>query len=127
MGNVAQRARGEGIHDIENRHVDDHALRADFTDTLHNAAAQLYQVRVAERGLDRGYEVIPLFEDWDFHVDLPLYDRWRFRQRHDLIAQQTFGFLDSPLQVAYRCHFGEVHANIDQCLCNLRRQAGDND
>src|SRR5437588_12829222 len=57
VGDAAQRARGEGIHHVERRDVDDDAARAVAPDAFHQVVAQLEHVGVRHRRLDRGGEV----------------------------------------------------------------------
>src|SRR5438128_1678746 len=45
----------------------------------------------------------------------------------DLVAQESFGFFESALEVAHGVHFAQIHANGDQGLGNLGGKTGDND
>src|SRR5215208_7528502 len=54
VGDPAQRARDERVHDVERRDVDDDPARAEAPDLLHHVVLQADHVGVRERGLDRG-------------------------------------------------------------------------
>src|SRR5580658_9160441 len=60
VGDVSNRARRKGIHHIERRHVDDHALRAELDHFVDERPAQMEQIRIRESSLDGGYEKRPL-------------------------------------------------------------------
>src|SRR6185437_9420359 len=68
VGEVAQRAHGEGIHHVERRDVDDHALRPEAADALTQRHAQLGEVGVSQGRLNRGNEIVALFENRNFHA-----------------------------------------------------------
>jgi hypothetical protein len=73
LRNVAQCARGKRVHHIERGNIDDHAPRSELAHLLNDAIPQLYQVRITERGLDRGDEILALLENRYLHA-LPPYD-----------------------------------------------------
>src|ERR671922_1259860 len=60
---------------------------------------------------------------------LPFSPGWLagFCQRCYFVPQEALGLFDTALQIADRVHFAEVHADGDQSLSNLRRQASDDD
>jgi hypothetical protein len=60
VGDVAERTDGERVHDVEGGHVDDHSAGAEFPYALHQRLAELGQVRVRQRGLDRRDEIVAL-------------------------------------------------------------------
>src|SRR5436190_2338385 len=64
---VAERAHRERVHHVERRHIHDHAARAKPAHPLDQRLPQLREVRIRERRLDRGDQVIALFQDRDFH------------------------------------------------------------
>src|SRR5688572_16662722 len=67
LADAAQRPDRERIHDVEHRDVDDDALRPELPDPLRQVVAEAEQVRVRERRLDAGDQVVPLLEDRNFH------------------------------------------------------------
>src|SRR6267378_2915607 len=67
VGDVAERAGRERIDHVERGDVHDDAARADLTDLIDQRVAQLLQVVVRERGLDRRDQIRPLLEDRDLH------------------------------------------------------------
>src|SRR5262245_32751613 len=70
-----QRPDGEGVHHVEDGDVHDGALRAVLPDLLHEVVAQLEQVLVGERRLDRRDQVVALLEDRNAHRS-PRLVRW---------------------------------------------------
>src|SRR5713101_3042438 len=48
-------------------------------------------------------------------------------QLHYPIAQGSLGLFDTALKIADSVHLAQVDANRDQCLCDLGRQASDDD
>src|SRR5262245_12680229 len=96
VGDRAQGAHREGVHHVEHRDVDDRALGAVLPDLLHQVVAQLEEILVGERRLDRGDQVIALLQDGNAHGALPLVE-WALLGRlwgrplpghDDLVAQQ---------------------------------------
>src|SRR5258705_10798114 len=69
---VAQRADGEGVHDVECCDVDDDATTARPPDLGDQRFAKMGEIGVSECGLNRGNEILPLPENRDFHGPLPL-------------------------------------------------------
>src|SRR5215217_1063258 len=67
----AQRAGDEGVHDVERRDVDDDPPRPVAGDLAHDVVAQLQDVGVGERRLDRGDQEGTLLEDRYGHAELP--------------------------------------------------------
>src|SRR6266446_4745476 len=65
--NGAQRARGEGINDIQHSHINDDAARAKMPNFFGQVIAQQQQVLIREHRLNAGDQVIALFENWDMH------------------------------------------------------------
>src|SRR5438046_10065539 len=53
--------------------------------------------------------------------------RGQLFQRQDLVAEQPFGLLDAPLKVAHRGHLAQIHADRDERLRDLGREARDDD
>src|SRR4029450_12473758 len=53
--------------------------------------------------------------------------RRRLLHRHDLVAQEPLGLFDTALEVADGVHLAEVDTDVDECLGDLGRQAGDDD
>src|SRR5262245_366727 len=70
-----QRADGEGVHHVEDGDVHDGALRAVLPDLLHEVVAELEQILVGERRLDRRDQVVALLEDGNAHRS-PRLVRW---------------------------------------------------
>src|SRR5579859_205144 len=64
---VAQRPDGEGVHDVERRHVHDDAPGAKFSHAGDQRLTQLRQIGVGQRGLDRRDQIGTLLRDRDFH------------------------------------------------------------
>src|SRR5215216_3285301 len=62
-----QRPRHERVHDVERRDVDDDPPRAMAGDLRHHVVAQLQNVRIRQRRLDRGDQELSLLEDRDGH------------------------------------------------------------
>src|SRR6267378_1764825 len=60
-------ADDDGLRAAQPDHVGDVAERADLTDLIDQRVAQLLQVVVRERGLDRRDQIRPLLEDRDLH------------------------------------------------------------
>src|SRR4051812_19350 len=67
VGDAPQRARGEGVHDVQGRDVDDDAPGAEGAHPLEQVVPQLQHVAVTQLRLDRGDQVRPLFEDRNRH------------------------------------------------------------
>ena len=67
----AQRAGDEGVHDVERRDVDDDPARAVAGHLAHHVVAQLQDVGVGERRLDRRDQERTLLEDRYGHALLP--------------------------------------------------------
>ena len=63
-----QRPRDERVHDVERGDVDDDPARPVARDLRHHVVAQLQDVGVGQRRLDRGDQERPLLEDRDGHV-----------------------------------------------------------
>src|SRR6266849_5792775 len=72
---VAQRAHGERVHHVERRHVDDHATGPELSHALNQRLAQLREIGVGQRRLDRRDQVVALLEDRNFHGALRLPSR----------------------------------------------------
>src|SRR5438132_8080715 len=68
MRDVAQGADGERIHDVERRDVDDDAARPKPPHTLDQRLAQLRQIGIGERRLDRRDQVVTLLQNGNFHA-----------------------------------------------------------
>src|SRR5215218_2474472 len=101
----AQRAGDERVHHVERGDVDDDPARAVPRDLAHHVLAQLQDVRVGQRGLDRGDQDWALLEDRDGQLaDL----RRQVVTLADLVAEQPLGLLDAALEVADRVDLGEV-------------------
>src|SRR3954447_2579512 len=71
---AAQRARDEGVHDVQRRDVDDDPPRAVARDLAHHVVAELEHIGVGEGRLDRGDQEGALLEDGDGHGGL--YRSW---------------------------------------------------
>src|SRR5205823_5003105 len=67
----AQRARDEGVDDVQRRHVDDDAPRAVTTDVIGEIVAKLQHLAVRESRLDRRDQVTAVFEDRYRHSAVP--------------------------------------------------------
>src|SRR3954470_3742014 len=88
----AQRARDERVHDVERGDVDDDPPRPVARDLVHDVLAQLQDVGVRERRLDRGDQDRALLEDRDGQLaDL---DGRRLALRH-LVAEEALRLLDT--------------------------------
>src|SRR5262245_28741440 len=68
VGDGAQGPDREGVHDVEHGDVHDRGARAELAHLLRQVVAELQQVLVREGGLDRGDQVVALFEDRDAHA-----------------------------------------------------------
>ena len=95
-------------------------------DPFHQGVPQLRQIGIRQGRLDGGDEVVALLENRDFHLAAPL-SLDSFAHGGDLVAQDMLGFLDPSLQIANRVHLAQVHADVDQRLGDVRREAGDDD
>src|SRR5581483_6253339 len=63
VGDPADGSTGEGIHDVEGRHVYDNALDSQPSNTVSKLFSELCQVLVSERGLDGRDQDIALLEN----------------------------------------------------------------
>src|ERR1041385_1689148 len=106
VGDGPQRARGEGIDDIEHGDIDDDATGTGLADAIRQVVPQPQQVGVREDGLDAGDEVISLFEDRNLHGSASGFGfaDGRFLGEHHFVAEQPFGLFDAALQVADGVH-----------------------
>src|SRR5260370_31096612 len=102
VGDVAQRARRERVDDVQRRDVHDDAPRAHLADLVHQRVAELLQVVVRERGLDRRDQIGSLLEDRDLHREPSLLDRLGrpLPPPDDLLTQQALPLFHTPLAVA---------------------------
>src|SRR5919198_669423 len=66
-----QRPRGERVHDVQRRDVDDDPARAEAPDLLHEVVLELEHIAVAEGRLNRRDQVVALFEDRNGHQPEP--------------------------------------------------------
>ena len=71
LGDRPQRPRRERVEHVEHGDVDDHALRAEPPDAIRELVAQLEQVGVGQRRLDRGDQAVTLLENRDGHPRPP--------------------------------------------------------
>src|SRR3954470_21530055 len=122
VGDPAQGARDERVHDVERRDVDDDPARAMARDLAHDVLAQLEDVGVRQRGLDRGDQDLALLEDGDGQLADLGRDRLALA---DLVAEQPLSLLDAALEVADRIDLREVHADGHQRLGDVGGEAGD--
>src|SRR5437867_3889307 len=67
---VAQRAHGERVHDVERRHVHDDAAGAEAPHSLDQRFPELREIGVGERGLNGRDQVLALLENRNFHSAL---------------------------------------------------------
>src|SRR5262249_20479003 len=114
VGDVAQRARGEGVEDVHRRHVDDDATGAHVADILNQCVAQLQEICIGERRLNAGDEVRAVLQDRDFQTELRSFHGFRPLHGNDFVPQQSFGLFDAALQVTDGVHLGEVDPYVDQ-------------
>src|SRR5512140_166577 len=63
LGEVPRRAHGKGVHHVERGHVNNRALRAKPPDALTQPHPQLGEIRIRQRGLDGGDEILALLQD----------------------------------------------------------------
>src|ERR671919_380433 len=63
IGDATDRARREGIEDVEGRHVDDDAARAEEADPHGDLVTELHEILIRQRGLDGRDQDIALLED----------------------------------------------------------------
>src|SRR5215213_2330089 len=123
---AAQGARDEGVHDVERGDVDDDPARAVARDLAHHVVAELQDVRVGQRRLDRRDQERALLEDGYGHAALPqlaVFDG--VRAERDRVAEDPLGLLDAALQVADRVDLAELDAERDERLGDLRGQPRD--
>src|SRR5439155_25519517 len=71
VGDVAQRTGRKRIDHVEGCDVHDDRARPDLADLHDQGVAQLLEVVVRERGLDRGDQIRALLEDRNLHGPLP--------------------------------------------------------
>jgi hypothetical protein len=71
MDDRTERARGERVDDIHGPDVDDHAPSAMLSDEVQQALLELQHLAVAERGLNRGDQVLALLKDRYGHRPSP--------------------------------------------------------
>src|SRR5260370_10670031 len=115
VGDVPERAHGEGVHHVQRRDVDDDPAGAVLAYPRYDGLAQLREARIGERRLDRRDEIVSLLQDGDFHRASRAAAsgrlRWRRRlgQRHDLVAEQALRFLHPSPQIPHPCHFPQFH------------------
>jgi hypothetical protein len=57
MRNVAEGARGKGVHDIQGRDVNNDSARTELADLRDEGIAQLFQVFVTQSGLNGGNQI----------------------------------------------------------------------
>src|SRR2546428_615257 len=67
---VAQRAHGERVHDVERRHVHDDAAGTEAPHSLDQRFSELGEIGVGERGLNGRDQVLALLENRNFHSAL---------------------------------------------------------
>src|SRR5829696_3683893 len=123
---AAQGARDERVHHVERGDVHDYPARAVAGDLAHHVVAQLQDVRVRERRLDRRDQERPLLEDGYGHAALPqlaVFDG--VRPERDRVAQDPLGLLDAALEVADRVDLAELDAERDEGLGDLGGEARD--
>src|SRR5215218_1999511 len=119
-------ARDERVHHVERGGVDDDPARAMARDLAHDGVAQLQDVRVRQRRLDRRDQERALLEDGYGHAALPqlaVFDG--VRPERDGVAQDPLGLLDAALQVADRVDLAELDAERDERLGDLGREPRD--
>src|SRR5947209_9720402 len=125
---VTQGPGRERVDNVERRDVHDDAAGPDHTDPLDQGVAQLLQVLVRERGLDRRDQIRALLENRNLHgSSLPRLRglRGRLPRQDDLVPQQPLGLFDAALEVADRVHLPQVHSDVNKGLGDLGRQTGD--
>src|SRR5215217_7799501 len=106
---AAQRSRDERVHHVERRDVDDDPARAVAGDLAHHVVAQLQDIRVRERRLDRRDQERALLEDGYGHAPLPqlaVFDG--VRAERDRVPQDALCLLNAALQVAHRVDLAEL-------------------
>src|SRR5215208_6412062 len=123
---AAQRSRDERVHYVERRDVDDDPARAVAGDLAHHVVAQLQDIGVRERRLDRRDQERALLEDGYGHAPLPqlaVFDG--VRAERDRVPQDALGLLDAALQVADGVDLAVLDPERDEGLGDLGGEARD--
>src|ERR1700744_4862090 len=108
--NRLQRPGGERIQDVDGSDVDDDAFGPVFGDPFHQTFPEQLGVGVGQGVSHRSDVNLSLFQNGYWHETFVpiLVSARQFAGARYFVAQQVFGLLDAPLQVADGVHLGQV-------------------